>query len=352
MSDKKNILFLINPKSGVQSKRGLPKLIEKEIDKERFSFSIMETKYVAHASELAAKAVEKGIDVVVAVGGDGTVNEVARSLVGSKTTLGIIPCGSGNGLARHLGIPIDIKKSLGFINIAEPTDVDYGKINGQPFFCTCGIGFDALVSNSFAKGRQRGPLGYMHNMVMDWLKYKPEVYEIETETSSEHYKAFLIACGNAAQYGNNAYIAPRASMRDGLLSVTILEPFSPLDVPLVLGDIFGNKINSNSHVKTLESHWIKIKRKSNGVVHFDGEPMDMDAELFIEIVPSGLNVMATPGWDGRSAPVPMYKQVVELLSSSLPKVDDIPLPAMSQLLWMNEKNDKNTLQSSDKKRQK
>jgi hypothetical protein len=130
-------------------------------------------------------------------------------------------------------------------------------------------------------------------------------------------------------------------MRDGLLSVTILEPFSPLDVPLVLSDIFGSKINSNSHVKTLESRWIRIKRKNEGVIHFDGEPMNMPAELFIEIIPSGLNVLAAPGWDGKSAPQPIHKQVMELLSSSLPAVDDIKLTVMPQMPWNSDKSEKN-----------
>lgn len=324
MESKKSILFLINPKSGVNNKRSLPELIVSNIDKERFEYSIMETKYVAHASELTAGAVAQGVDAVVAVGGDGTVNEVARALVGTKTALGILPCGSGNGMARHIGIPLELKKAIEFINLSQTTSVDYGKINGQPFFCTCGIGFDAFVSSSFAKGKQRGPLGYFHNMLIDWLNYKPEVYELETESHSEKYKAFLIACGNASQYGNNAYIAPRASMRDGLLSITILEPFSSLDVPLVLGGIFGHSINSNNHVRTLESRWVKIKRKRAGVIHFDGEPMEMNAELFIEIVPSGLNVLAAPGWDGTSKPVPIYKQVVELMSSSFPPLPNLP----------------------------
>ena len=324
VNNKQSILFLINPKSGVNSKRSLPELIVSTIDKERFDYSIMETKYVAHATELALQAVEQGVDAVVAVGGDGTVNEVARALVGSKTALGILPCGSGNGMARHIGIPLELKKAIEFINKAQITTVDYGKINGQPFFCTCGIGFDAFVSNSFAKGKQRGPFGYFHNMLVDWLNYKPEVYELETEKHSENHKAFLIACGNASQYGNNAYIAPRASMRDGLLSITILEPFSSLDIPIVLGGIFGHSINSNNHVRTLESRWVRIKRKKSGVVHFDGEPMEMDAELFIEIVPSGLNVLAAPDWDGTSKPVPIYKQVVELMSSSFPPLSNLP----------------------------
>lgn len=322
---KEKILFLINPKSGIQNKKNLPKLIEKLIDKDRFDFSIAETQYVAHASELAADAVTRGVDAVVAVGGDGTVNEVARSLVGHKTALGIIPCGSGNGFARHIGIPIDIRGAIEFINKAQSVGVDYGKINNTPFFCTCGIGFDAFVSNSFAKGKQRGPFGYFHNMLIDWLNYKPEIYEVVTETHSEHYNAFLIACGNASQYGNNAYIAPRASIRDGLLSVTILEPFSPFDVPFILGHMFGHRIHSNNHVKTFEGRWIKIIRKNAGVVHFDGEPMEMDAELFIEIVPSGLNVLAAPEWDGTSVPVPIHKQLTELLSNSLPNIDEIQL---------------------------
>ena len=309
-------------------------MIVSGIDKKRYDYSIMETKYVAHASELTLEAVKSGVDVVVAVGGDGTVNEVARVLVGTDTALGILPCGSGNGLARHLGVPLDFKKAIEFINVSQKTAVDYGKINGQPFFCTCGIGFDAFVSNSFAKGKNRGPMGYFQNMLYDWLNYKPEVYEIETEHRNEKFKAFLIACGNASQYGNNAYIAPRASMRDGLLSVTILEPFSSLDVPIILSHIFGHRINSNGHVKTLDARWVKIKRKSRGVVHFDGEPTEMDAELFVEIVPEGLNVLASPQWDGTSKPVPIYKQVVELLNSSLPVLPNIPplsaLPPLSK----------------------
>ncbi|MBQ3622456.1 MAG: YegS/Rv2252/BmrU family lipid kinase [Bacteroidaceae bacterium] len=338
---KKDILFLINPKSGVQNKRNVPKLIERGIDKSRFNFSIEETKYIAHACELTEAAVRLGVDVVVAVGGDGTVNEVARSLVGSDTALGILPCGSGNGLARHLGIPLNFVGAIEYINNSQVAAVDYGKINGKPFFCTCGVGFDALVSNSFANGKFRGPLGYMHNMLVDWLQYKPEVFQIETETQSEKFQAFLIACGNASQYGNNAYIAPRASMRDGLLSVTILEPFSSFDVPLVLGDIFGNRINNNSHVKTLESRWIKIKRNSPGVVHYDGEPTEMGTDLYIEIVPSGLNVLARQNWDGRSVPVSIYKQVAELVSSSFNKIEDLSSLVNLQNLhpsqWKNEK---------------
>ena len=318
---KKSILFLINPKSGVNSKRSIPKLIESCIDKDKFDYAVAETKYIAHACELTRSAVEQHVDAVVAVGGDGTVNEVARSLVGTDTALGILPCGSGNGFARHLGIPMDIKRALEFINRSETVAVDYGKINDVPFFCTCGMGFDALVSRSFAEGKRRGFIGYINKALHDLALYEPEVYEIEDEQGAARNRAFLIACGNAAQYGNNVYIAPQASMKDGLLSVTILEPFSIVDVPILIGQVLNNKIDQNSHIKTLNTKWLKVRRKKPGVVHFDGEPMEMDADLFVEVVPNGMKVLAVPDWDGMYQPVPIYKQFFGLFSGSFPGVD-------------------------------
>ena len=292
MSAKKSILFLINPKSGVQNKVGLPKLIESVLDKRKYEYAIAETEYRGHATELAEDAVKQHIDVVVAVGGDGTVNEVGRALVGSKTALGILPFGSGNGLARHLGIPINPRSAIEFINKAQPVSVDYGKINDFPFFCTCGIGFDAFVSHSFSKGKRRGLFGYMNNTLMDFIKYESEVYEVETEWNRKKHKAFLIACGNAAQYGNNAYIAPQASLTDGLMDVTILEPFTVLDVPSLSFQLFNKTIDQNSRIKTMRTKKIKIHRSHDGVLHFDGDPLMAGKELEVEIIPQGLNVIA------------------------------------------------------------
>lgn len=312
---------MINPKSGVQNKSVLPKLIGSVLDKQKYDFAIKKTEYRGHATELAAEAAEQQVDAVVAVGGDGTVNEVGRALVGTNTALGILPFGSGNGLARHLGIPLNTRNAIEFINKAVSVSVDYGKINGFPFFCTCGIGFDAFVSNSFANSKRRGMFGYMNNTLMDFIKYESEVYEVETEWSRKKYKAFLIACGNAAQYGNNAYIAPKASMRDGVLSVTVLQPFTVVDIPMILGQLFSRNLCDNNRIKTFDTRWIKIQRKERGVVHFDGEPVVMDADLFIEIVPSGLNVLAAPDWDGSGANISIFQQGVDLLRGSLPEVD-------------------------------
>ncbi len=310
--DRKKILFIINPKSGTKKKKSIPELIEKCLDRQRYDYSIAETEYAGHACEITREAVGKGFDAVVAVGGDGTVNEVARSLTGTKTALGIIPCGSGNGFARHLGIPMKVRKAIEFINQSESVAIDYGKINGSPFFCTCGMGFDASVSKSFSEGSHRGYIGYINQTLHQYLAYDPDVYEIEDETGTIKSRAFLIACGNASQYGNNFYITPHASMRDGLLSVTILEPFSTIDVPGIIGQILRNRIDRNKHIKTFCCRSLTIRRSRPGAVHFDGEPFDMGTEIKIEIVPSDLHVLSAPGWDGGYEAVPVYKRLLEV----------------------------------------
>lgn len=328
MYKKKSILFVLNPKSGVHNKSALPKLIENYIDKSKFEYAIVETKYKGHASKLASEAVAEKVDIVVAVGGDGTVNEIGCSLVGTDTALGILPCGSGNGLARHLGIPLVLKNAIEYINKAAVVSVDYGKINGTPFFCTCGIGYDAFVSETFSKGKRRGLVGYANNALQALVDYEPELYEIETEWSSKHYEAFLIAFGNAAQYGNNACIAPQASMRDGMLSVTVLKPFSVVEIPVILGQLFSSHLYNNERIETINARWVKIKRKKPGVVHFDGEPMMMSNELMVEIVPSGLNVLALPEWDGRGANISLFRQGFDMLRAS---VDSDIIPHLETL---------------------
>lgn len=318
MNGKQKILFIINPKSGVQSKKRVPEMVEKYIDRSRFEFSIKNTEYAGHAFEIAKEAVEAGVYSVVAVGGDGTINEVGRALAHTNVAMGVIPCGSGNGFARHLGIPMGVKGAVEFINKAEPVCIDYGKLNGHPFFCACGVGFDALVSYDFSKRNQRGFFTYIKRTLIDWVTYSPEIYEVEAEPLKKSCKAFVIACGNASQYGNNAYIAPYASMRDGMLSVSVLAPFTSLEVPKIVTQLFGNTLDSNSRMNTFSSRWLKIKRAAAGPVHYDGEPSFMDAELFVEVVPAGINVLAKPGWDGTCAPVPVYRQFYDIVAGSLP----------------------------------
>ena len=292
MTEKKRIIFVVNPISGTQGKKAILKCIDERLDRSIYDYSIVKTEYAGHATQIAANAVREKVDVVVAIGGDGTINEIARSLVHTETALGIIPCGSGNGLARHLRIPMEPKAAIDVINRGYELCIDYGKINNILFFCTCGVGFDAFISLKFADSGKRGLLTYLENTLHESLRYQPETYEIENEEGTVKYKAWLIACGNASQYGNDAYITPQASLTDGLMDVTIMEPFTVLDVPSLSFQLFNKTIDQNSRVKTMRAKKIKIHRTNDGVMHFDGDPLMAGKELEVEIIPSGLRVIA------------------------------------------------------------
>lgn len=291
-NNKKKIVFVINPISGTQGKEQILAWVNEKLDREKYDMEVVYTEYAGHAVKIAAqKAAEKAF-AVVAIGGDGTINEIARSLVHTDTALGIIPCGSGNGLARHLQIPLDPKKAVDIINGGRLEVIDYGKINGVPFFCTCGVGFDAFVSLKFSQAGKRGPLTYLEQTLLESLKYRPEVYELEMDgNASTRYRAFLIACGNASQYGNNAYITPRATLDDGLLDVTILEPFTVLDVPSLSFQLFNKTIDQNSRIKTFQCKSLRIHRSKPGVVHFDGDPMMVGEDIEVSIVQRELKVI-------------------------------------------------------------
>ena len=291
---KKNITFIVNPISGTKSKAPLPLLVKQLIDDSLYECEIIKTEYAGHAAELASQCVNDHIDICVAVGGDGTVNEVARSLAHSETALGIIPCGSGNGLARHLCLPMDMKQALQVINAGKTDYFDYGVINDQPFFCTCGMGFDAYVSLKFAESGKRGLATYVENVLKEGLTYKPDTYIITDESGNHQYNAFLVACANASQYGNNAYIAPEASMQDGLLDVIIMEPFNIIEAAKVGFDLFAKTLKSNKHIKTFQARSIHIHRNESGAVHFDGDPTKMGTDIDVRIEPLGLKAIINP----------------------------------------------------------
>ncbi|WP_440431507.1 YegS/Rv2252/BmrU family lipid kinase [Prevotella sp.] len=288
---KKKAVFIINLISGTSDKAAIPGLIDQYLDKTQFEYEIAVTQYAGHASEIAAKAKDDGVDVVVAVGGDGTVNEVARAIVHSSTALGIIPCGSGNGLARHLLLPLNVRKAIEVINRCEIRQLDYGIINDYPFFCTCGMGFDAFVSMKFAEAGKRGPITYVENVLREGLKYKPETYTIEDESGTLQYKAFLISCANASQYGNNAYIAPQASMSDGLMDVIIMEPFDVFEAPQISIEMFSKTLDKNSKIKTFRTRHLHIRRDKPGVIHYDGDPVMTGADIDVELKPKGINII-------------------------------------------------------------
>lgn len=289
---KKTVAVIVNPISGTKKKEGIKRLIYEILDSDQFDVRVITTLYAGHGAEIATAERENKTNIVVAVGGDGTVNEVARSLAGSDTAMAIVPCGSGNGLARHLHIPMDVRKAVGVINKNIIERIDYGMINSHPFFCTCGVGFDASVTMDFSKKRTRGLLTYVETTLLDYVRYKPEVYTLTTDEEGEkQYKAFLVTVANASQYGNNAYIAPRATMRDGLLDVVILSPFKAYDVPMLAYRLFNKKMEGSQYVTHLQTKHLTIHREKSGCAHFDGEPLSTGKDIDIRIFPGQLKVV-------------------------------------------------------------
>ena len=282
MAGKRKILAVINPISGTSNKEFMPETIARCIDPDKFDVVVRFTQHASHATLLTEEAIKEGFYGVIAVGGDGTINEVAAALRDSSTALGIIPCGSGNGLARHLGIPMNVEKALEIINLDNIEALDYCTANDRPFFCTCGVGFDAHVSQKFAEAKKRGPLSYIQKTLVEYLKYRCKTYSIEMNDRVVTEKAFVIACGNASQYGNNAFITPRASMHDGLIDVTVIHPFTPLDTAVLGVLLFTRHIDQDTNINTFRTSELTIHRPKPDVMHIDGEPIMMDADIHIK----------------------------------------------------------------------
>ena len=316
MSKKRNIAFIINPISGTHSKDEIPQMIDEVLDKDMFDYKVILTEYAGHAADIAREEAAKGTDIVAAVGGDGTVNEVARSLTHKDTALAIVPCGSGNGLARHLCLPMDIRKAIEMINACKIESFDYGVINEMPFFCTCGMGFDAFISLKFAEAGKRGPVTYVENVLKEGLKYKPETYEVSDESGARKYKAFLIACANASQYGNNAYIAPGATMKDGEMDVIVMEPFDVLDAPQIAADLFMKTLGNNSKIKTFRTKRLHIHRSEAGAIHYDGDPIMTDADVDVHIEHDGIRIVTNPdAIEDASQPNPVLNAFSDLFNN-------------------------------------
>ncbi len=294
MLAKKHITFIINPISGTRDKRFVIRGIEKLLDRDKFDYNIVMTEYAGHAREISQQAKDADTDIVVAVGGDGTVNEVASELVGSNTALALIPCGSGDGLARHLQIPLNIKGAIETINRCNIEALDYATVCGRPFFVTCGMGFDAYVSYKFAEAKTRGVLTYLEQALTEWLRYKPETYTVEDANGTEKCKAFLITCANSSEYGNNAYIAPQASMTDGMLDVTIVEPFNAIEAPQLALQLFSKTLRPGNHVRMMRTSKLTVHRERAGVIHCDGDPMEAGKDLLFELIHHGLKMVTNP----------------------------------------------------------
>jgi len=288
---KRKALFIINPISGGKKKDQVPALIKKILDHTQFEATIVYTERAMHGGDLAKDAV--GVyDYVIAVGGDGTVNEIASAIVGTNIALGIIPFGSGNGLARFLGIPIDTGKSIEAINAERGEVIDSAKLNGQRFFNLAGMGFDAHIAEVFSHDKNRGFWAYIKSSFREISNYKAETYHINIDGTEYVRDAFMLSIANSSQFGNNAHVSPYASVQDGLLDVCIIKQF-PLWRFIEMGiRMFAKTADKSKYVEIIRGKNVTIRRSTDGPVHLDGEPQTIGTEANIEIVPASLRIIA------------------------------------------------------------
>jgi YegS/Rv2252/BmrU family lipid kinase len=288
---KKKVLFILNPVSGGKPTDKIPDIIRSEIDTGKYDYEIKFTKHPGHAHELANNAITENIDIIVAVGGDGTVNEVASCLIQSKVVLGIVPVGSGNGLARHLGIPRSVSKAIRLINKSHHHFIDTATVNGKAFISIAGVGFDAEVARKFTDSKKRGFSGYLKIIGTTFMNYKPKKYKITLDNKTLTTKALFISIANSNQFGYNTQIAPKAKLNDGQLDVCIVQKPKWLELPLIANLVFLKMIDKSPHVSITPAKELLIERKKGKYVNLDGEAIKMKKKLHIKINPSSLKVM-------------------------------------------------------------
>ncbi len=290
MHPKDEILFVINPVAGVLNKRNLDEIIEKYL-KGRVSYR---TVFWAHQQQSVKELIHNNItdttSLVAAVGGDGTVNAVADALSGTGLVLGIVPGGSGNGIARHLRIPLRLSKALQVLVDGKTVEIDQCKINDRHFLTTAGIGFDAEVARDFKKSKRRGIGNYILSVLQIFRTYKPQDYHLEIDGHPLDSRAFLITFANAAQYGANAYIAPDAKIDDGMLDIVVMKMPRYIDTIGIVFKLFYRNIYKSPLVKLYRGKKVRLRKLGKQPVHYDGEDYDDFDTLDIEVIHKAIKV--------------------------------------------------------------
>lgn len=290
ISSKKKICFIINPISGIGRQRIVEKLIDERLDNTSYEHSIFYTQAPKHATELAKQAALEKFDIVTAVGGDGSVNEVAKGLIGTDTAMAILPAGSGNGLARHLGVPMDLRKAIDIVQHGIKKKIDTIQFNQECFVNVAGIGFDAHIGWEFSKYGKRGLSSYIKVILHELSALKTQPFELTINGKSIQREAYLISFANGSQWGNNAYIAPLANITDGIMDVVILKKF-PLwmGIPLAY-KLFNKNLHSAAAIEIIRTKEIIVKQK-NSIAHIDGEPIESGSTLHVKVNSLSLNVI-------------------------------------------------------------
>jgi len=287
---KQRIRFIINPISGVGKKGDLPQIIEENLDHTKFDYDIAITEYAKHAKKIAYEASLEGIDIVCAVGGDGSVHEVGTALIGTQTKIAILPCGSGNGLARHLNIPMNIPKAIECINNDSSIRMDTVLVNDKPFLGIGGYGFDAIIAKKFDNYHKRGFWSYVKLVIREFAKYNPINVSVDLNGEIKTMPVVLCTIANSSEFGNGFVVSPNSSVTDGKIELCLLKPFSFWMAPTVVYRFFKRTAHKSKYSEVISFKKARITLSRN-IAHYDGEPFNVKDVLNIQVVPSSLNIL-------------------------------------------------------------
>ena len=287
----KKIRFIINPNSGTGKKENLPELIKSSIDKNIFKTEICFTKAPGHATELAREAVLNNYEIVIAVGGDGSVNETALALFKTETALGIIPTGSGNGLARHLSIPVHARKAIEILNKGKIDTIDSLYVNDRFCIGTLGVGFDAHIAHLFSRTKKRGYSTYIKLVLKEFSSFKEKKFSILIDGNHFERNCFLLTFANSSQFGNDAVIAPFADLKDGIIDVSVMNKFPVFSVPVLIYRLLHRTIHHSKYFESMSGRNIELKNEKSLAGHIDGEPVFFEGDIKLKINPLSIKVI-------------------------------------------------------------
>ncbi|REJ83523.1 MAG: diacylglycerol kinase family lipid kinase [Bacteroidetes bacterium] len=287
----KKYLFIINPKSGTVSKKHIPELIRYEMDPAIIDTHVSFTESAGHATKLAKEAVLNGFDSVICVGGDGTVNECAQALSHTRVKLGIIPAGSGNGLALHFGIPLDAREALKTLNKCYELDIDSLKINDRFCIGTFGLGFDAHIAHLFAASEKRGYYTYVKLVLGEFYKYNPKDYLLQIDGEKHLLEAFLLTVANGSQFGNNAVIAPFADPGDGIIDVSVMKKFPLISAPSLIYRMMKNTLYKSKYFESFRAKEILVYNNIELKCHIDGESCVFNSDIHVKMQASSIRML-------------------------------------------------------------
>lgn len=288
---KNNILFIINPISGIGKQKQVEDVIEKVLDQNIYNYEIVYTEYPHHGTLLSLQASIQKKDIVVAVGGDGSINDCVRGLIGTDVTLGIIPAGSGNGLARTLNIPLNMEDAIEVLNKGKTNEIDTIKVNNKIYASIAGIGFDALIAKEFRNTKVRGFNKYLSLILQHYPFYEPQTYRIEYDNQVIEEEALFISFANSNQFGFDTIIAPSAKVDDGFIQVSIVKKVPLVMLPLTVQLLLLKNFDKSIYVKTFKTKEVIVKNNTSLLVNLDGESVEMEQELKFSINPQSLNII-------------------------------------------------------------